>query len=366
MDIGLTEEQELVRNSARAFLEEECTPDHVRAMESDEKGYSPELWQKLNELGWHGLMIPEDQGGSGMSFYDLCIVVEEIGRSLLPSPFVPTQAIARLLVEAGSAEQKAKYLPSIANGSQIHTYAVTEKSGRWGPDDVKLQATAEGDNVLLDGTKRFVPYAGAADVIWVIARLGETLVAAPVPGKANGVQISNVATMTGEKLAEVALKKVRVPTGDLVSLADFEVFSNPATVLECAYLVGLSRRDFEITVDYAKTREAFGKPIGAFQAIQHKAADMVSDVDGMGFITYRAAAAITDSDPTATMKASMAKAWCSEASRRVVGHGQQIHGAIAFTKEYPLQLYFRRQKHGELFWGDAEFHRDRVEQMLAF
>jgi alkylation response protein AidB-like acyl-CoA dehydrogenase len=129
--------------------------------------------------------------------------------------------------------------------------------------------------------------------------------------------------------------------------------------------VGLVGKDLEITVDYAKNRVAFGRPIGAFQAIQHKAADMVTDVDGMRFITYRAAAAITEKDPSANLKVAMAKAWCSEASRRVVAHGQQIHGAIGFTKEYVIQLYFRRQKHGELFWGDADFHRERIAEMLS-
>jgi len=136
-------------------------------------------------------------------------------------------------------------------------------------------------------------------------------------------------------------------------------------VLECAYQAGLVQKDFEITVEYAKQREAFGRPIGSFQAIQHKAADMVTDVEGMRFITYRAAAAISARDPSANLKLAMAKAWCSEASRRVVAHGQQIHGTIGFTREYTIQLYFRRQKRGELLWGDADFHRERIAQMLS-
>ncbi len=365
MDIGLNEEQELLKNSAREFLERECPEEYVRAMESDEKGHSPELWRKITELGWHGLMIPAEFGGSELTFYDLCIVVEELGRSLLPGPFLPNQVVVRLLVDNGSASQKKKYLASIANGSQIHTYAFAESTGRWGSDAVTLQAVRTGDTVTLSGSKLFVPDANVADVIWVLARSEKGFVAAAVPRTAKGLRISSLATMTGEKLAEVVLEDVSVSKDDVLEISNLEAFSNPATVLECAYLVGLAQKDFEMSIDYAKTREAFGRPIGSFQAIQHKAADMVTDVDGMRFITYRAAAAITEGEPSASLNVAMAKAWCSEASRRVVAHGQQIHGAIAFTKEYAIQLYFRRQKHGELFWGDADFHRERIAQMLS-
>jgi alkylation response protein AidB-like acyl-CoA dehydrogenase len=365
MDIGLNEDQELMKSSARAFLEKECPEQHVRAMEADEKGYSPELWRKIADLGWHGLMIPPEFGGAGLSFYDLCIVVEEAGRSLMPGPFIPSQVAVGLLLEAGSAAQQKTFLPMLANGSQIHTYAYTESTGRWGDDDVVLKARRVGDGIVLDGSKLFVPDAQAADRIWVLARDGNGFIAGAVAHTAKGVRVSALTTMTGHKLAEVGFENVLVPKQDIIEVANLNVLSNRATVLECAYLVGLAQKDFEITVEYAKHREAFGKPIGSFQAIQHKVADMVTDVDGMRFITYRAAAAISDRDKSANLKVAMAKAWCSEASRRVVAHGQQIHGAIGFTKEYAIQLYFRRQKYGELFWGDADFHRERIAQMLS-
>jgi alkylation response protein AidB-like acyl-CoA dehydrogenase len=365
MDIGLNEEQELLKNSAREFLVKECPEDHVRAMEADDKGYSPELWRKIGQLGWHGLMIPAEFGGSRLTFYDLCIVVEEAGRSLLPGPFIPNQVAVGLLLDAGSQSQREKYLPSIADGSQIHTYAFAESSGRWGVDDVALQARRTSEGFVLDGSKLFVPDAHVADVIWVIARSERGFAAAAVPRTAKGVRISSLTTMTGEKLAEVVLENVSIAKDEIIEIYNLEGFLNRATVLECAYQVGLVEKDLEITVEYAKNREAFGRPIGSFQAIQHKAADMVTDVDGMRFITYRAAAAIADQDSSANLRVAMAKAWCSEASRRVVAHGQQIHGAIGFTKEYTIQLYFRRQKHGELFWGDADFHRERIARMLS-
>jgi alkylation response protein AidB-like acyl-CoA dehydrogenase len=365
MDIGLNEERELLKNSAREFLEKECPEAHVRAMETDEKGYSPDLWRKIGELGWHGLMIPAEFGGSGLTLYDLCLVAEEAGRSLLPGPFIPNQVAVGLLLDGGSASQGKKYLPAIANGSEIHTYAFAESTGRWGADDLALQARSTGGGVVLNGSKLFVPYAHVADVIWVFARSEKGFAAAAVPRTAKGVRISALTTMTGEKLAELVLENVSIAKEDIIEIPGLDDFSNRATVLECAYQVGLVEEDFEITIEYAKNRAAFGRPIGSFQAIQHKAADMVTDVDGMRFITYRAAAAITDGDPSATLKVAMAKAWCSEASRRVVAHGQQIHGAIGFTGEYTIQLYFRRQKHGELFWGDADFHRERIGQMLG-
>jgi len=365
MDVGLNEEQELLKNSAREFLEKECSETHVRAMEADEKGYSPELWRKLAELGWHGLMIPAEFGGSGLTFYDLCIVVEEAGRSLLPGPFIPNQVAVGLLLDAGSASQQKKYLPAIADGSRIHTYAFAESIGRWSADDVALPARRTAEGIVLNGSKLFVPNAQIADVIWVIARSDQGFVAAAVARTAKGVRVTSLGTMTGEKLGEVVLENVSIAQEDVIEISDLQGFSNRATVLECAYQVGLVGKDLDITVDYAKNRVAFGRPIGAFQAIQHKAADMVTDVDGMRFITYRAAAAIADKDSSANLKVAMAKAWCSEASRRVVAHGQQIHGAIGFTKEYVIQLYFRRQKHGELFWGDADFHRERIAEMLS-
>ena len=365
MDIGLNEEQELLKRSAREFLEKECSEEHVRAMEADAKGYSPQTWKKMAELGWHGLMIPEEFGGAGLSFYDLCVLIEEAGRALLPGPFIPNQVVVGLLLEAGSAAQRSKYLPAIAAGSQIHTYAVTEAGGRWGADDITLAARRSGEGVLLSGSKLFVPDAHIADWIWVLARDGKKLSACAVPRNAKGVSVAGLTTLAGDKLTEVVLKDVRVAGEDIIEVRNFEAFSNKATLLECAHLVGLAQKDFEITVEYAKTRVAFGRPIGAFQAIQHKAADMVSDVDGMRFITYRAAAAVSEGDASANMKVAMAKAWCSEASRRVVAHGQQIHGAIAFTKAYGIQLFFRRQKHGELFWGDADFHRERIAHMLS-
>ena len=368
MDLGLSEEQELLKNSAREFLEKECPEEHVRAMEEDDKGYSPELWKKMADLGWHGLMIPEEYGGAGFSFLDLCVLVEEVGRALLPGPFIPNQVAASQILITGSDEQKKKYLPKIADGSAIHTYAITEPNGRWDPAGIEMAATASGNDFVLNGTKLFVPDANVADFLNVVAnKPGGGRGVFIVPRDQPGITVTVLKTIASDKQAEVVFKDVKVAAADVISGADMKTIQrvrNMATNLENAYLVGLAQKDFEISVNYAKERVQFGRPIGSFQAIQHKAADMVTDVDGMRFIMYKAAWATSENEDSADMDTAMAKAWCSDASRRVVAHGQQIHGGIGFTKDYVIQLFFRRQKRAELFWGDADFHRERVAQML--
>jgi len=366
MDLGLSEEQEMLKNSAREFLEKECPEEHVRAMEDDEKGYSPALWKKMADLGWQGLMVPEKYGGADFSYLDLCVLVEETGRALLPGPFIPNAVCAAELVLAGSEAQKQKYLPKIADGSAIHTYAITEPSGRWDRAGIEMKATASGADFVLNGTKLFVPDAAVADYLHVVANNGDKLSTFIVPRDQAGITVTVLKTIASDKQAEVVFKDVKVAAADVVNMdqATARRLTNMATNLECAYLVGLAQRDFEISVNYAKERVQFGRPIGSFQAIQHKAADMVTDVDGMRFIMYKAAWATSENEDSQAMDTAMAKAWCSDASRRVVAHGQQIHGGIGFTKDYIIQLFFRRQKRAELFWGDGDYHRERVAQML--
>ena len=374
MDLGLSEEQEMLRNFARDFLEKECPEQHVRDMEEDEKGYSPELWKKMAEQGWQGLIIPEAYGGSGMGFMDLIILIEEFGRALVPGPFIPTTVAAIALLEAGSEEQKKQWLPRIASGEQIWTLAFTEPSARFDAEGVQLTAKKEGDNYVLNGTKLFVRDSHVADMMVVVARTGgsgeDGISLFIVDAKAPGITHTPLRTIASDKQTEIKFENVKVPAANLMGEEGkawpvFKKIANKATVIECAYLVGLAQQDFDITVNYAKERVQFGRPIGSFQAIQHKAADMVTDVDGSRYIMYKAAWAVAEDEPDADEQVHMAKAWVSEASRRVVAHGQQIHGGIGFTKDYKIQLYFRRQKAAELAWGDADFHRELVAQGMG-
>jgi alkylation response protein AidB-like acyl-CoA dehydrogenase len=374
MDLGLDEQQELLKNFARDFLEKECPESLVREMEEDEKGYSPELWGKMAQQGWMGLIIPEEYGGTGMNLCELVVLLEEFGRALVPGPFISTVVLAGVpTMEAGTSEQKKWLLPKIASGELIMTMALTEPSAKWTADGVSLEAKKDGGDYVLNGTKLFVPDAHVSDRMIVVARTGgkgeDGITLLFVDSKSPGIKFETLKTIAADKQCEVTFENVKVPASNLLGEEGkgwpiVEKTSKVATVAACAYLVGLSQMDFDVTLNYAKERVQFGRPIGSFQAIQHKLADAVIDVDGSRFITYKAAWSLQEGEPDADMMISMAKAWTSDASRRVVAHGQQIHGGIGFTKEYKIQLYFRRQKWMELMWGDADYHRELVAQKL--
>ncbi len=377
MDLGLSEEQELLKNFARDFLEKECPETLVREMEEDEKGYSPQLWKGMAEQGWLGLIVPPELGGSGMTYLDLVVLTEEFGRALVPGPFLSTQVGGAIpLLDWGSDAQKKEFLPKIAAGEQIWTLAMTEPSARFDAEGVQMEAKADGDKFVLNGTKLFVRDSHVADYMTVAVRTkkggkaedGITLLI--VDAKSPGITNTALQTIGSDKQCEIKFENVAVPKANVLGEVDngwaaLNSIVLKATALECAYIVGLAQMDFEVTVSYAKERVQFGRPIGSFQAIQHKCADMVTDVDGSRFIMYRAAWAIAEGEPDAEQLVHMAKTWCSEASRRVVAHGQQIHGGIGFTKDYKIQLYFRRQKMAELMWGDADFHRELAAQSLS-
>jgi alkylation response protein AidB-like acyl-CoA dehydrogenase len=376
MDLGLDEQQELLKNFARDFLEKECPESLVREMEEDEKGYSPELWKKMAEQGWMGLIIPEEYGGTGMNLCELVVLLEEFGRALVPGPYISTVVLgATPIMEAGSEQQKQYMLPKIAAGETIMTLALTEPSAKWDAEGVQLEAKKSGSDYVLNGVKLFVPDAHVTDRMIVAARTssgknpedGVTLFF--VDSKADGISYEVLKTIAADKQCEVTFKDVKIPADWVLGEVDkgwpvVERVKKVATVAACAYLVGLAQMDFDVTLNYAKERVQFGRPIGSFQAIQHKLADAVIDVDGSRFITYKAAWSLQEGEEDADLMVSMAKAWTSDASRRVVAQGQQIHGGIGFTKEYKIQLYFRRQKWMELMWGDADYHRELVAQKL--
>ena len=368
MDLGLSEEQELLKNSAREFLEKECPEEHVRAMEEDDKGYSPALWKKMADLGWQGLMIPEEYGGAGFSFLDLCVLVEEFGRALVPGPFIPN-ADGNGDAHPRRHRRAEEEVPAEDRGRHGHPHVRDHGAKRpLGPR--RLRNEGDGERQRLRAQRHEAVRARCARGRLPARRSRGNpnggLSTFIVPRDQPGITITVLKTIASDKQAEVVFKDVKVAASDVVKMdaATGDRLRNIATCLECAYLVGLAQRDFEISVNYAKERVQFGRPIGSFQAIQHKAADMVTDVDGMRFIMYKAAWATSENEASADMDTAMAKAWCSDASRRVVAHGQQIHGGIGFTKDYIIQLFFRRQKRAELFWGDGDFHRERVAQML--
>lgn len=376
MDLGLTEEQEMLRKMARDFLTNECPKSLVRAMEEDERGYSPELWRKTAELGWPGLAFPEAYGGMGGSFLDLCVLLEEMGRALLPGPFFSTVVLGGLpLLAAGTEAQKKEFLPRLSRGELVMTMALTEPSGTWDASGVKARAARSDGGFTITGAKLFVPNAHVADVLLVVARTeprsrGENgLTLFLVDGKSPGIRCTQLKTIASDKQSEVVFNKVAVPDARVLGPVSggWPIVAQAlekAAAAQCALMVGGAQQVLEMTVDYAKTRVQFGRPIGTFQAIQHKCANMVTDVDGARFVAYQAAWRLSEGLP-ATTEVSIAKAWVSDAYRRACAEGHQIHGGIGFTKDHDMQLFFRRAKAGELAFGDGDFHREVVARQLA-
>jgi alkylation response protein AidB-like acyl-CoA dehydrogenase len=376
MDLSLTEEQQLLQDSARDFLRQECPTTHVRAMEEVLTGYSPELWQKMTELGWAGLMFPEQHGGSGYTFVELCVLLEECGRALLPSPFHATVLTFGLpILFGGSAAQQAHYLPAIAAGKHLGTLALTEPSASFEPSGVNVRAVAHNGGFVINGTKLFVTNAHTADTLLVAVRSSDAggpaggISLLLVPGNTPGVTKTPLQTIAADRQFEVEFRQVEVGAEALLGPLHegwplIKQTIAYATVAKCSDMVGMAQAAFDMAVDYAKNRVQFGRPIGSFQTIKHKCADMVIDVDGSRFITYRAAWCLANGQE-ATQEIAMAKAWTSDACRRVCAAAHQIHGGIGFTKEYDLQLYFRRAKQAEVLYGDADIHREMVARAIG-
>lgn len=376
MDFELGEEQVMLKTSARDILEKECPKTLVREMMEDEKGYSPELWKKVANLGWLGLTFPEEYGGAGSSFLDLAVLLEECGRALLPAPFVPTVVLAgHPILTAGTDEQKQQFLPRIASGDIILTLAFIETSGSLQASDITVTATQTGDNFIINGVKLFVPDAHVSDYLLCVTRTSddqngeEGITLFLVDTGTEGVKVEVLKTIASDKLCEVVFNNVLVPKQNILGEMDrgwtiMKRLLDEAAVAESAWMTGGARWVLETSIEYAKTRIAFGRPIGSFQAIQHKLADMALEVEGATSIMYYAAWAISENDPSITLAASMAKAWCNDTYKHAVYDGIQIHGGIGFTWDHDMHLYFKRAKALEVTFGDSNYHREKVAQLL--
>ncbi|HKV88390.1 MAG TPA: acyl-CoA dehydrogenase [Candidatus Dormibacteraeota bacterium] len=374
MDFAFSEEQEMLRRSARDFLTKECSPKVVRKLMDGPDAYDPALWKRVADLGWTALGIPEQYGGVG-TFLDLIVVLEEAGRALLPGPFFATMGLAvPALIEAGTEAQKKEVLNAIAAGSARATLALTEASGRWDADGVKLSARPSGGGWRLDGTKLFVPDAASADYMVVVARTRgegeEGITLFLVKGRPKGMAVKMLETLDmTRRWAEVRFDDVELD-GDAVMGAPDKGWAPLKRALEwataalCAEMVGGAQKVLETSTEYAKTRQQFGKPIGIYQAVSHKLADMLVLAESGRSATYYAAWTIDADAPDRSLASSMAKAYVSDAYRKVAGDGIQVHGGIGFTWEHDMHLYFKRAKASEVTLGDATYHRELVAQAL--
>ena len=376
MDLGLSEEQEMLKASARDFLQKECPKRLVRQLDESDEGYSSELWQKMAKQGWMGLVFPEKYRGSDGNFLDLTVLLEEMGYNILPGPFFSTVVLGGLtILAAGSEEQKTEFLPKVASGEMILSFALTEPTASYEAASVKTKAIARNGEYVINGIKLFVLNANVADYILCIARTKETknpedaITIFLVDAKSPGVKCNLLKTLARDKQCEVIFDNVTVPKKNIVGKPDegwpiVKDVLEKATVAKCAEMVGGAQAALDMAVNYAKERVQFGRPIGSFQAIQHHCANMVTDVSGSRFITYKAAWEVSEGLP-ATADVAIAKTWTGEAYGRVTLLAHQIFGAIGFTMDHDIHLYYRQAKAGEIIFGDADFQRAIVARELG-
>jgi len=377
MDFNLTEEQKILRDTACSFLESECPGSFVREMEQDEMGFTKELWNKMAELGWMGLIIPEKFGGVGGNFLDLLIMLEEMGRVCLPGPFFSTIVLGALtIMESGDESQQQEFLPKIAKGELIWTLAHTEPCmTKYDPFYITVKATSIKDGFIVGGTKLFVPDAHVADYLICVTRTSEGPrsikgISLFILDKTNSkVQIIPIKTIAGDKQFEVFFNEVQVPTKNLLGELNeggscLKKVLQKAAICKCAEMVGGARKVLEMATAYAKEREQFGKPIGSFQAIQHHCANMLMDIEGSRYITYKAGWMLSKDMPCSKEIAS-AKVWVGEAYKRVVRLGHQVLGGTGYIIEHDMPLYSRRAKTWETAFGDTNFYRMIVAQEIG-
>lgn len=356
MEFGLSESQQMLKDNARKFFAGECPMEEVRRLMETDTAYDGALWAKMAEQGYTGIIFPEEYGGVGLGKVELILLMEEAGRALLPGPFFSTVALAGAALDAmATPDQKKKYLAPICNGEARSTVAILEETASWNVADVRM-ASANGE---LTGEKLFVPDAQMADFMIVVARDGVFVVDA----KARGIEIEPIEGMDPtRKLYSVRFN--HTPAEKLGHAAGLARALDIAATALVAEMVGGMQRTLDITVEYAKMRKQFGKPIGMFQAVQHQCADMYVETESARSAAYYAAWALEENVPDAAVAVSIAKMYASDAGRTVGNRGIQVHGGMGFTWENDLHLYYRRAKVSETTLGDSTTHRERIARLV--
>lgn len=367
MNFGFNDEQELLRSEARKFLDQNASLEEVRRIgENEAAGYSKDLWSRMAELGWVGLTIPEAYGGAGLDFVTLVVVLEESGRNLLPSPLISTVLAARAIELAGTDQQRETLLPSLADGSHIGTFAHLEADDRYDEEGVQLSGAREGEDIVLRGSKRFVPDASSADIFVVSYRDHEGPALAIVRKDDIGVSTSDYASLDlTKRMGELELHDVRIPSARQLCQGDaawslIELLVDTGATLVAAESVGAAEGALAITTEFAKQRIQFDNPIGKYQSVKHPLAEMYVDIESFKSLTYYAAWCVDEGNDELTLAASRAKAYASEAFPRIGIDGVGLHGGVGYTWEYDIQLYLKRSKWARPVYGDADFHYERI------
>ncbi len=375
MDLRFNETQEILKQMARDFLATECPKTLVRKLEQSEEGYSPEVWKKMAELGWMGLVIPEEYGGMGYSFQDLIVLLEEIGRNILPGPLIATITSTFPILEAGTEEQKKELLPKIAQGELTLTNALLESDGVFDASGVALKATPKGDDFVINGTKVFVEMAHVANYIICVARTkvgtspekGITLFI--IDSKTPGISWEVMPTTAADKLCEVRFNNVTVPKKSIIGKVDegwpiVEMMLRKGAIAKCAESLGATENCVDMTIAYSKERVQYERPIGAFQALQHKMADMWTAMQTSRYLVYEAAWLESEGLPCAK-ETSMAKAYVNEVYKDTAKWAVRLHGGIATSDDHDMPLYYRRSKAADIAFGGTDFHREIVAQKIG-
>ena len=374
MDILPTEEEQMLKNVAREFLEAEVSTAFVREMELDGLGYPPALWKQMADLGWLGMSLPEQYGGQGLPLVYLGLIIEEIGRVMAPVPLHSTMVAALTIDSDGTDHQKQDILPAVADGKMVLTWAVHERDARLIPEAMNLEAKADGDGWILNGTKMFVDNFVVAQRCLVACRTSPASDANQgislflIDPNGTGVNQTALVTLAKDKQSRVDFKDHRIENAALVGEIDqgwpiIEAMLDRGTALLCCQMVGAARKDAEMAIEYAKNRVAFGRPIGSFQSVQHMLADMLLHVDGGEMLTFEALWKMDQGLP-ASVEVSQAKAFCNEKCESVVRTSQVIHGGIGFMMEFDLHLWFRRVTAWTMRMGTTYDHRAKIASAL--
>ncbi|MEM8922604.1 MAG: acyl-CoA dehydrogenase family protein [Actinomycetota bacterium] len=369
MNFAFTEEQEQLRQFVRSFLEDKSAEAAVREQMETEKGYDDAVWSQMAEqLGLQSLVIPEAYGGQGFSFVELGVVLEEMGRALLCAPFFSGVLASQAIIQSGDEAAMSAHLPGIASGETVAALAFTEENGKWDESGITMEATAAGDGHTLSGVKSFVIDGHVANLLVVAARTAGGVSLFAVDAEADGLTRESLSTMDQTR-KQAKLTFDNTPAALIgTEGAGWDTMN---TVLDlgaialAAEQVGGAQYVLEMAVQYAKDRVQFGRPIGSFQAIKHKCADMLLEVESAKSAAYYGlwcAAEMNDELPSV---ASLAKAYCSEAYFHAAAENIQIHGGIGFTWEHPAHLYFKRAKSSELMFGDPAYHREQLAQRIG-
>jgi len=374
MDVLPNEEEQMVKNLAREFLEAESPPRLARDMEKDEQGYPPELWNKMAQLGWFGMSIPEAYGGQGLPLTYLALILEEVGRCIAPVPFHSTVVPALTIASDGTEDQRQEVLPRVSQGNLIMTWAFQEQDPRLLPEAVNVQAVSDGDSYIISGTKMFVDNFNVSEKCLMACRTapastdnqGITLFL--VNTNTPGITHTPLVTLAKDKQSRVEFNQVRVSKSNLVGELNqgwpiAQTMLDQATVLLCAQMVGAARKDIEMAIEYAKNRVAFGRPIGAFQSVQHMCADMTIWVDGAQLLTYEALWKMDQGLP-ASIEVSQAKAFSNDKCQAAVRSSQVLHGGMGFMMEFDLHLWYRRVTAWTMRLGTSFEHRARISKAL--